>query len=194
MKNRRRKKRSDLPTLPQEVKTVLKWVVYVILGVCGYLIAISGNGGSMVLYMIPLAIAVAVFEQEIPAALMGGFLGLLTDMAADKLLGFTAFYLCIMSGLVSALFRQLMRKNIFNFAWVYLIAGGIYLYLDYYFFYAIWSVEGYEQVFRSVMLPSAVKTYLLGFISYLTVCVTKIIFSHTKRLTIEELSPMVDRL
>ncbi len=190
---RSRRKRSRLPALPIELKTALKWILYTAMGVAAYIMALSGRQ-SQVIFMIPLAVAIAVFEEEIPSALMGGFLGLLTDLSADKLLGFTACYLCIICGGVSALFRQLMRKNVFNFGWVYLLAGGIYLYIDYYLFYKIWQLEGYEQVLRSVLLPSALKTYLWGFLSYVTVSVACRVFGESRRLRIEEQSSMVDRL
>ncbi len=178
--------------MPYELKTALKWLCYFIFGVGGYIFATAG-GKSTVLFMIPLAVCIAIFEEEIPSALMACFLGLLTDMATGKLLGFTALYLCAVCGGISALFRQLMRKNIFNFAWIYLLAGGIYLYLDYYFFYAVWQLEGYPSVVKSVIIPSAIKTYICGFIVYFGVYLLGRIFGRTRRLTVEQQSMMIDR-
>lgn len=191
MKNRRNKSRYK--PLPEGLKIALKWICYCLLGVFAFLGATSG-GSSKALLMIPLAVSVAIFEGEIPSAAMGVFMGLLCDISADKLLGFTAFYLCVVAGGISALFRQLMRKNIFNFAWIYLLAGGIYLYLDYYFFYEIWQREGYESVVSSVIIPSAIKTYFFGFVMFIIVYLLWRVFGPTRRLNIEEHSVMIDRL
>lgn len=177
------------------VKLIIKWVIYVLSGLVAFCMCTTGSAGSSrALLMLPLAISIAIFEAEIPSCVMGVYLGLLLDIATDRLLGFSALYLCILCGTISALFRQLLRKNIYNFALASLVCEGIYLFLCRYFFYTIWQKEGNEDVFRTLMLPSAIKTYIFGFAVY-GLCLLLIrLTGDRKRLVIEEKSEMIDRI
>ena len=73
------------------------------------------------------------------------------------------------------------------------IAGGIYLYLDYYFFYAIWQEEGYKLAFEKMLLPSAIKTLLISPLIFAAEYLLTKLFGITRRLVIEEQNGMVDR-
>lgn len=197
MKNRKLTplKKSRGKPLPTGVKIAIKWAVYVLSGIAAFILCTTGNvGSSRALFFFPIAICISIFEQEIPAAVMGAYLGLLTDIATDRLLGFTALYLCVICGIISALFRQLLRKNVVNFAILSFVCEGIYLFLCRYFFYTIWQREGHERIFTSYLLPSGIKTYVFGFavfgLVYLLVSVT----GDRKKLVIEEESDMVDRI
>lgn len=194
MKNRL-SRASSHKQLPTTVKLIIKWVIYVLLGLAAFCLCTTGSAGSSKpLLLLPLAIGIAIFEGEIPSCIMGAYLGLLLDIATDRLLGFSAFYLCILCGVISALFRQFLRKNIYNFALASLVCEGIYLFLCRYFFYTIWQREGNENVFRTLMLPSAVKTYVLGFAVYGLCLLLVKLTGDRKRLVIEEKSEMIDRI
>ncbi len=190
MKNKRARRKP----LPYGLKTTLKWLSYLALGLGLFLFSTSGSpSGSKAVLLLPFALAVAVYEDEIPSAAAGAFFGLLVDISLDKLLGFTALYLCIICGVVSALFRQFLRKNILNYLICMVIAGGIYLYLDYYFFYAIWQEEGYKLAFEKMLLPSAIKTLLISPLIFAAEYLLTKLFGITRRLVIEEQNGMVDR-
>ena len=91
---------------------------------------------------------------------MGGFAGLLIDVSQGQLIGFTALYLCLCCGLVSALFRQFLRKNFINYAAAVIACTFAYLYIHYFFYYRIWEYEGYGLALSERLLPSALKTLL----------------------------------
>lgn len=194
MKNKKRKKSRRKP-LPAVAKIIIKWVIYVLLGLVAFCMCTTGSAASSkALLLLPLAISIAIFEGEIPSCVMGAYMGLLLDIATDRLLGFSALCLCILCGIISALFRQLLRKNIYNFALASLVCEGIYLFLCRYFFYTIWQKEGNEEVFKTLMLPSAIKTYIFGFAVYGLCYVIIRLTGDRKRLVIEEKSKMIDRI
>ncbi len=187
-------KRAHRKPLPQGVKTASKWLSYLALGLGLFLFSTSGSpSGSKAVLLFPLALAIAIYEDEIPSAAAGAFLGLLIDISLNKLLGFTALYLCVICGVISALFRQFLRKNVLNYLICAAVAGGIYLYIDYYFFYVIWQRENYEVAFKKMLLPSAIKTLVISPFIFTAVYLLTRLFGTTRRLTIEEQNGMIDR-
>lgn len=201
MRNRRKnyryrpnKKRKEA-VLPDNLKTFLRWTVYVVAGL--FLFSMStqnAQGSSTALLLCPLVLAISVFEQEVPSCAMGALAGLLIDVSADKLMGFTAFFLCLGCGLVSALFRQFLRKNVVNYFVLTVLLTGIYLYIDYYFFYRIWGYTGFENVFKEILLPSWLKTVIASPIIFLLVYVFDRISGPEQKLVIESQDKNIDRI
>lgn len=196
MKNRNvyRPKKIKKP-VPEGVKTAFRWIVYTIIAFL--LFAFSTQGDSSVpkaIVLFPLAFAIAVFESEVPSAVTGTVCGLLIDISTDKLLGFTAFYMCVLCGLMSALFRQFLRKNIISYIAITAALTGIYLYVDYYLFYKIWGEIGYETVLKTVLLPSWLKTVLWSPLVFFAVWLFDRITGPERRLVIEATDKNIDRI
>ena len=180
--------------LGPRAKTALKWVIFIIIAIFGYTSSTSGNGGSSGLVLFPLAIAVSVYESEIPSALFGSFAGLLLDVSLGKLPGFTALWLCLCCSGFSALFSMLMRKNIVNYILAFLVGGGIYLGIDYYFYYRIWAYEGYELIFRKILLPSALKTLAWAIPVFAAIYIIERLSGVFRKLELEEQDKNIERI
>ncbi|MCD7771117.1 MAG: hypothetical protein LUH23_03380 [Oscillospiraceae bacterium] len=181
--------------LSQNVRTVLKWVFYVMTMIFFYCVMVSGSGnGSKALMLIPFSTAIACYEGEVPSAVIGAISGLLIDMATGQLLGFTGLYLCLFCGIISGMFRQFLRKNIINYFALTLATSLIYLYIDYFFFYKIWDYEGYQEVLKYRLIPSHLKTIVFSPLCYLACLIAERLSIVKRKLELEEKSEMVDRV
>lgn len=176
------------------VKTGIKWTVFVFAAALMYTFSTAGGSGSKAMLLFPAAMSVAVYETEIPSALFGSCAGLLLDISLGKLPGFTALWLLICCSLISVLFRQLLRKNIINFLGLFLLFGGIYLYIDYYFYYKIWGYEGYRLVLTHRLIPSALKTLGWALPVFAGVYVLERLCGSPRKLNLEEQDKNIERV
>ena len=184
----------DAPIIKPGAKIAIKWFVFVFFAVFMHASSTSGSAGPKALLLFPLAAAVAVFETEIPSAVFGSAAGLLLDVALGKLPGFTALWLCICCAGMSALFGSLLRRNIVNYLWSFVLTGGIYLYTDYYFYYKIWAYEGYELVLRHRLIPSALKTLAWSLPVFGAVYLTERLCGSSRKMKLEEQDKNIDRV
>ncbi len=181
--------------LPLPLKTALKWAAFIIAAMLAFAFSTSGaSSGSRAMSLMPLAVSIAVFSEEIPSAAMGGFAGLLIDIAQGQLLGFTGLYLCLGCGLVSALFRQFLRKNIINYIAVAAALALCYLYIHYFFYYSIWDYEGYSEVLGARLVPSTLKTVLWSPVWFAYSWLLTRLSGERKKLEIEEPDEKIDRV
>lgn len=190
------KKRSDRKPLQIKpgVKIAFKWFAFSLMAVIGYVSSTSGSGKPAGLLLFPLSYAVSVYESEIPSAVFGTCAGLLLDVSLGKLPGFTALWLCLSCAGLSALFAQLLRKNIVNYLLSFLVCGAVYFYIDYYFYYKIWNYEGYELIFRHFLLPSALKTLAWALPVYAAVYLFERLSGVFKKLELEEQDANIERI
>lgn len=182
------------PIIKPGVKAAIKWVIFALLMVFSYTSSTAGSGKPAALLLFPLATAVAVYEQEIPSAVFGSCAGLLLDVSLGKLPGFTALWLCLCCAGISALFAQLLRKNIINFIGIFLVLGGIYLYIDYYFYYKIWAYEGYQLVLKERLIPSAIKTFLWALPVFGAIYLIERLSGVSRKLDLEEQDENIKRV
>ena len=110
MESRRRRSRSQL----------LKWGCYVLaLFVCAALQTTPGLfqlGEAKPLLVLPLCLAVAVFEGEFAGALLGTVGGLLWDCTAGRTVGMLALELLLLCFAVSAVMQLYFKNSAANFA------------------------------------------------------------------------------
>ena len=96
MESRRKRKSSQ----------IFKWVCYTLLMLlCTVLQTMPGLfqlGAAKPLYLLPLALAVSVFEGEFAGAIFGAVCGLMWDYTAGRTVGMLALELMILSFAVSA--------------------------------------------------------------------------------------------
>ena len=124
MESRRKRSRSQL----------LKWGCYVLaLFVCAALQTTPGLfqlGQAKPLLVLPLCLAVAVFEGEFAGALLGTVGGLLWDYAAGRTVGMLALELLLLCFGVSVLVQLYLQVNPGNFAAVNTMTALLVLSLD----------------------------------------------------------------
>ena len=129
MESRRKRKSSQ----------IFKWVCYTLLMLlCTVLQTMPGLfqlGAAKPLYLLPLALAVSVFEGEFAGAIFGAVCGLMWDYTAGRTVGMLALELMILSFAVSAVVQLYLKDTAQTFL---LIAAGcavLVLACDWLFFY-----------------------------------------------------------
>ena len=141
---------------------ILKWVCYAVaLFVCAALQTTPGLlqlGQAKPLFILPLCLAVAVYEGEFAGALFGAVSGLLWDYAAGRTVGMLALELLLLCFGVSVLVQLYLQVNFGNFAAVSTVTALLVLSLDWLFFYYMPGYAGAALRYIAFVLPSAVLT------------------------------------
>ena len=152
MESRRRRSRSQL----------LKWGCYVLaLFVCAALQTTPGLfqlGEAKPLLVLPLCLAVAVFEGEFAGALLGTVGGLLWDCTAGRTVGMLALELLLLCFALSVLVQVYLQGSTWNFALISTGTALVVLSLDWLFFYYMPGYSGAVERYLWFVLPTAVLT------------------------------------
>lgn len=150
MESRRRRSRSQL----------LKWVCYGLLALlCTVLQTTPGLfqlGDAKPLWLLPLALAVSVFEDEFTGAIFGTVCGLMWDWTAGRTVGMLALELMLLCFAVSAVMQLYFQCTPLNFAVLASGAGLLVLTLDWLFFYYMPGYAGAAARYLWFVLPAAV--------------------------------------
>ena len=152
MESRRKRSRSQL----------LKWGCYVLaLFVCAALQTTPGLfqfGAAKPLWLLPLALAVAVFEGEFAGAVFGAVCGLMWDWLAGRTVGMLALELLLLCFALSVLVQVYLQGSTWNFALIGTGTALVVLSLDWLFFYYMPGYSWALSRWLTFVLPSAVMT------------------------------------
>ena len=148
-----------------------RWAIYCVLIAVSVLLQNSTYGllsfwGARVFLSIPLCIAIAMFEREVPAAVFGVFAGVLWDISSG-VDGFNAIVLMAISSVCSLLISHLMRNNIIT-SFV-LGAGGIAVYELVYFVTRFWGGDNPIRQIISFYFPSLIITVAFVPLCYIVI-------------------------
>ena len=94
----------------------IRWAIFALL-IGGACILQNSSGGLLELFgarvflVIPVCISIAMFEREIPSALLGAFAGALWDISSGAD-GYNALVITLLCATASLLISHLMRNNI----------------------------------------------------------------------------------
>ena len=141
---------------------ILKWGCYVLaLFVCAALQTTPGLfqlGQAKPLFILPLCLAVAVYEGEFAGALFGAVCGLLWDYTAGRTVGMLALELLLMCFALSVLVQLYLQGSTWNFALISMVTAALVLSLDWLFFYYMPGYSGAVERYLWFVLPTAVLT------------------------------------
>ena len=141
---------------------IVKWICYALLGLlCAVLQTTPGLfqfGAAKPLWLLPLALAVAVFEGEFAGAVFGAVCGLMWDWLAGRTVGMLALELLLLCFAVSVLVQLYLQVNPGNFAAVSTATALVVLSLDWLFFYYMPGYTGAALRYVTFVLPSAALT------------------------------------
>ena len=115
-------------------------------------------GETKPLLVLPLCLAVAVFEGEFAGALFGTVGGLLWDYAAGRTVGMLALELLLLCFGISVLVQLYLQVNPGNFTAASTITALLVLTLDWLFFYYMPGYTGAALRYVAFVLPSAALT------------------------------------
>lgn len=163
MESRRKRSRSQ----------VLKWSCYALaLFVCAALQTTPGLlqiGQAKPLFLLPLCLAVAVFEGEFAGALFGMVGGLLWDYTAGRTIGMLALELLLLCFAVAVLVQLYLQSAPGNFAVISIVAALLLLSVDWLFFYFMPGYNNAVLRYLVFVLPSAALTIPLALLEFLLV-------------------------
>ncbi len=142
-----------------------KYFCYTLLMIVFYAVQTTAGAfsffGVRPLWVIPLAVAVAMCENILPAALFGALSGLLCDLGSQALFGFNG--LLMLCGCTAIALLSLFLVKV-NWKSALLLGGGlaaIRALLEFFFFYFIWGYAEIQLVFIHSVLPSFIYTVIL---------------------------------
>lgn len=124
--------------------------------------------GIKPLFIVPLALAVAVREDEFNAAFFGAVCGLVWDWVAARYVGGFALELALICLLTSVLTRVYLRVSTFNFCLITAACCWLVCSLDFLFSYEMAGYgHGPERYFFYV-IPMVLYSAALSPLAYLT--------------------------
>jgi hypothetical protein len=141
----------------------VRWLFYSLTLLLLYMIMVGGffRGGQPLL-IIPLALAVAMRERELPAAVFGAFCGLVIDIACGRLFGFTGIWLMPGCLIASLLVAHLIKINLLNFLWITAAVSAVMAATDYFFNYVIWNTRGAHYILTDFIIPAHLFAVILS--------------------------------
>ena len=107
------------------------------------------------LWLLPLALAVAVFEGEFAGAVFGAVCGLMWDWLAGRTVGMLALELLLLCFAVSAVMQLYFKNSAANFVLIASAAALLVLTLDWLFFYYMPGYSGAASRWLWFVLPTA---------------------------------------
>ncbi len=139
---------------------IFKWGCYALLGLlCTVLQSVPGLfqfGAAKPLWLLPLALAVSVFEGEFAGPVFGAVCGLMWDWLAGRTVGMLALELMLLCFAVSVVVQLYFKNSALNFAVIATAAALLVLTLDWLFFYYMPGYAGAAGRWLWFVLPTAV--------------------------------------
>lgn len=147
-------------------KQALKWVYYgLLLLFCTVLQTTPGLlqfGQAKPVFILPLCLAVAIFEDEFSGGLFAVAGGLLWDYAAGRIVGLLTLGLLVLCFFVSVVVQLYLKNSLGNFVWLCALCALLMLSVDYLFFYFMRGYSGLLARWLWYVLPSAALTALVS--------------------------------
>ncbi|MCI7691950.1 MAG: hypothetical protein MSR67_06135 [Oscillospiraceae bacterium] len=160
------KSRSRKATL----RVILRWALYsAALLVMFVFLRNPVIRGWCPLAIIPLAVAVAMFEGDLAAGIFGAVCGLMLDIASGTTAGFYAIWLLCACPVISLLSRFWIKVNIASHFVLNAAVSVIVAVLDVVFLHWVWEGSQFGISFVSAILPAYGGSILLAAPVYLLV-------------------------
>jgi hypothetical protein len=141
----------------------LRWLCYFGITLFFYMLMTGGFFPRwQPLLIIPLAIAVAMFEREVGSALFGAFCGLMIDTACGNLFGMSSIWLMPCTLAVSLLVMNLIQPNFINHLWMVTVTCIIMAFMEFFFKYFIWDEPNSDIVLVVYIIPSYLAAIILS--------------------------------
>lgn len=149
----------------------IRWVIWGALMVISVLLQNSVGGlleffGARVFICVPVCVAIAMFEREVPAAIFGAFAGALWDVSSG-VDGFNTIILMALSAVCSLLISHLMRNNLITA--LVLGAGSVTVYEIIYIAVRFWGAGSPVRQIFTFYLPSLLITVVVVPVCYFIV-------------------------
>lgn len=149
----------------------IRWAIFGVLLTLSVLLQNSVGGlldvfGARVFLCIPLCIAIAMFEREVPAAIFGVLAGALWDVSSS-VDGFNTIVLMALCAVSSLLISHFMRNNLITA--MVLGAGSVAAYEIIYIAIRFWGAGSPIRPMFTFYLPSLIITVVFVPVCYFIV-------------------------
>ncbi len=136
-----------------------KWTLYVLLLLlCAVLQTVPGLfqiGAVKPIYILPLCIAIAIYEGEFLGGIFGIVGGLLWDYTAGVIVGIFAVLILLLCFCVSLIAQLYLRTTTFNYFLLCLASNLVALSTNFMFFYYMPGYQAPWVQFGTVVVPMA---------------------------------------
>lgn len=139
---------------------VAKHIVYTLLLLLLYVVQTTPRlltlGGVKPLLVVPVAVAIAMYEGEFVGGVYGAVAGILCDTAGGSLFGFNGFFICLFCIAAGLLVIYLLRNNLLGcllFVGVALLVRGS---IEFLFAYGMWGYDNVWKIYACYTLPTVV--------------------------------------
>lgn len=150
-------------TKRMKTQIFLRWLFYALVLLFSYCLMCCGAFHTWQPYfIICLATAVSMREQEFSSSMFGAVCGFLLDIATGTLFGFHAVLLLPCCLMLSLLSRNLIKVNFINHAALNCITALIVFGMFYLFNFIIWNEPNSDIVFWNVFFPSFIATSIMA--------------------------------
>ncbi|HBH94125.1 MAG TPA: rod shape-determining protein MreD [Ruminococcaceae bacterium] len=120
-------------------------------------------------FIISLAIAVSMREQEFASSIFGIICGFMLDISVGTLFGFYAVWLMPCCFLTSLLVKNLIKVNFLNHI-IFTAVTTLFSFSMFFLFnYVIWNTPGREIIVTKILLPSFIATFVSAPLIYFIV-------------------------
>lgn len=149
-------------------RTVLRWFFYAVVLLVFYMWEINPVifGTFQPLLIVPLATAVAMYENEFSGTLFGVFCGLMMDIASGTLLGFTSMWLMLCCLGASLLTSNLIKLNVINHLWITLVSCAFVGFMDFVFVHYVWERQNAIVSLTGRIIPSLAGAVIFAPVVY----------------------------
>ena len=110
--------------------------------------------------VVPLAVCIALFEDEVCAAAYGAFAGLVCDAGSFTVFGFNGLIVAFGCAAVALAMLYLMRQRLLNGMLLCAAVLTVRALLEYLFYFGIWEYAGTTQLLWRTYLPSVIYSTL----------------------------------
>ena len=150
-----------------------KWLCYsLLLVLAAVLQTLPGFltiAGARPLFILPLCMAVSIYEGEFRGALFGAVGGLLWDLTAGRVAGLLAIQLLVVCFMTSVLVQLFLRVNHMNFILLCAAAVALVTGVDFLFNYLMRGYSRGAWYYGTVILPIVIFTSAAAPLSFLVV-------------------------
>ncbi len=159
--------------MKRSTKNLIKWALYS--AILFLLLVIQTTPGLFAIkgvkpvWILPLAVFVAVFEGETGGFCFAVATGLAWDSMSDKPLGFSSIILAVCCVVIALLVIFFVKASILNCCILCFGTICAYCFFDFLFFYAIWGTGGLTSIFLTHFLPMIIYTSVVSPLIFLLV-------------------------
>ncbi len=154
-------------TRKMKTKVFFRWFLYFLTLAVVYSVMSCGIFGiSMPYFIISLAMAVSMREQEFSSSIYGIICGFMLDIATGTIFGFYAVWLMPCCFLASLFSRNLVKVNFVNHI-LFTAASTLFSFgMSFLFNYVIWNTADRSIIITEILIPSFFATVLTAPLVY----------------------------